>query len=116
MGYIELYQMSVFRPLLLVVSALPCFAATFGTVVPHAQPLADLVIDEARKRLYVLNTLANPPSVEVYATTNLTGTSKPLNSIKTDATPLSLAVSRETPPHDLYVACYDGATLDIIDL
>ena len=40
-----------------------------------------------------------------------------LNTIKTDATPLSVALSRETPtPRYLYVACYDGSTLDIIDL
>ena len=58
--------MTVLRPLLLVLSALPCLAATFGTVVPHAQPLADLVIDEARKRLYVVNTYSS--TVEVYAT------------------------------------------------
>jgi uncharacterized protein (TIGR03437 family) len=105
--------MSVFRPLLLVFSALPCLAATFGTVVPHAQPLADLVIDEARRRLYVINTASS--QVEVYAT----NVSPPrlTNTIKTDATPLSLALSRETPnPRYLYVACYDGSTLDIIDL
>src|SRR5271166_5829929 len=59
--------MSVFRPLLvLILSASPCLAATFGTVVAHAQPLADLVLDEARKRIYVVNTAAN--QVEVYST------------------------------------------------
>ena len=105
--------MSVFRPLLLVLSALPCLAATFGTVVPHAQPLADLVIDEARKRLYVVNTYSS--TVEVYATN--VSPPRQTNTIKTDATPLSLALSRETPnPRYLYVACYDGSTLDIIDL
>jgi len=107
--------MSVLRPLPLFLSALPCFAATFGTVVPHTQPLADLVIDEARKRLYVVNTYTS--TVEVCAT----NVSPPrlTNSIKTDATPLSLALSPEKPPtlpHFLYVACYDGSTLDIIDL
>ena len=92
---------------------MPCLAATFGTVVPHAQPLADLVIDEARKRLYVVNTYSS--TVEVFAT----NVSPPrlTNTIKTDATPLSIALSRETPtPRYLYVACYDGSTLDIIDL
>jgi len=107
--------MSVLRPLLLVLSSVPCRAATFGTVVPHTQPLADLVIDEARKRLYVVNTYTS--TVEVFAT----NVSPPrlTNSIKTDATPLSLALSPEKPPaspHYLYVACYDGSTLDIIDL
>src|ERR1022692_4045455 len=107
--------MLVFRLLLLVLSALPCLAATFGTVVPHTPALADLAIDEARKRLYVVNTIAS--TVEVYAT----NVSPPrlTNSIKTDATPLSLALSPEKPPtlpRYLYVACYDGSTLDIIDL
>src|ERR1035441_6031236 len=107
--------MLAFRPLLLVLSALPCLAATFGTVVPHTQPLADLVIDEARKRLYLVNTYTS--TVEVYAT----NVSPPrlTNSIKTDATPLSLTLSPEKPPalpHYLYVTCYDGSTLDIIDL
>src|SRR5665811_521903 len=83
--------MSVFRPLLLVLSALPCLAATFGTVVPHAQPLADLVIDEARKRLYVVNTYSS--TVEVYATN--VSPPRQTNTIKTDATPLSLALSRD---------------------
>ena len=107
--------MSVFRPLLLVLSALPCFAATFGTVVPHTPALADLVIDEGRKRLYVVNTLSS--DVEVYSTNGITALSKPIGTIKTDATPLSLALSRETPSaHYLYVTCYDGSTLDIIDL
>src|ERR1035441_10173004 len=106
--------MSVFRPLLLVLSALPCLAATLGTVVPAPQgPYADLVIDEARKRLYVVNTYSS--TVEVYATN--VSPPKQTTIIKTDATPLSLAISRETPnPRYLYVACYDGSTLDIIDL
>ena len=96
--------MSVFRPLLLVLSALPCLAATFGTVVPHTQPLADLVIDEARKRLYVVNTYTS--TVEVYDTRfsppQLTGI-----KIGTKLTPLSLALSRETPnPRYLYVLLF----------
>src|SRR6516165_2751430 len=105
--------MSVIRPLLLFLSALPCLAATFGTVVSHPSSLADLVIDEPRKRLYVVNTASN--QVEVYAT----NVSPPrlTNTIKTDATPLSIAISRETPnPRYLYVTCYDGSTLVIIDL
>ncbi len=105
--------MSVFRPLLLVLSALPCFAATFGTVVPHTPAFADLVIDEARKRLYAVNTISS--TVEVYATN--VNPPRLTNSIKTDATPLSLALSREAPaPRYLYVTCYDGSTLFIIDL
>src|SRR3954453_2127619 len=104
--------MPVFRPLLLLLSGLPSLAATLGTVVP-TPPLADLVLDEARRRLYVVNPISSP--VQVFAT----NVSPPrlTTTIKTAATPLSIAISRETPnPRYLYVACYDGATLDIIDL
>ena len=105
--------MSVLRPLLLLLSALPCLAATFGTVVSHPSSLADLVIDEPRRRLYVVNTASN--QIEVYRT-NVNPPSLQ-TTIKTDATPLSVAISRETPnPRYLYVTCYDGSTLDIIDL
>ena len=108
---ILVYLMSSFRPLLvLLLSAFPGFGATFGTVVTHAQPLADLVLDEARRRLYVVNTAAN--QVEVYATN--TNPPRLTNSIKTDATPLSIAISRNGK--SLYVACYNASALDIIDL
>jgi uncharacterized protein (TIGR03437 family) len=110
---------------LLFLGALPCLAATFGTVVPHAQPLADLVIDEARRRLYVVNTASN--QIEVYATN--VSPPRQTNIIKTEATPLAVALSRPTGPTGipatsttaassryLYVVCYDASSLDIIDL
>src|SRR3954454_9704144 len=109
--------MSALRPLLLaLLSALPCFTATFGTLVTHTQPLADLVIDEGRKRLSVVKRFTS--AVEVYdISASLPRLPLPIKTIKTAATPLSVALSRETPnPRYLYVACYDGATLDIIDL
>ena len=84
--------MSVLRPLLFVFSALPCLAATFGTVVPHAQPLADIALDPTRPRLYVLNTASN--QVEVYATN--VSPPRQTNIIKTEATPLAVALSRPT--------------------
>jgi uncharacterized protein (TIGR03437 family) len=103
--------MSVFRPLLLLaLSALPSLGATFGTVVAHAQPLADLVLDEPRHRLYVVNTASN--TVEAYNTT--TNPPRLANTIKTDATPLALAMSRSG--RYLYVVCYTASSLDIIDL
>ena len=59
--------MSVFRPLLVFAFCIaPCFSATFGTLVTHNSPIADLVVDEARKRLYVVDTNAN--AVDVYIT------------------------------------------------
>src|SRR5690242_21873674 len=102
--------MLVSRAPLFVLSALPGFAATFGTVVPHAQPLADLAIDEARRRLYVVNTASN--QVEVYATN--VNPPRQTNIVKTEATPLAIAMSRSG--RYLYVACYDASALDVIDL
>ena len=84
--------------ILLVVS--PGLAATFGTVVPHAQPLADLVVDESGRRLFVVNTASN--QVEVYSTVGLNAHSKAAATIKTEATPLALAfpatASRSSSP------------------
>ena len=99
--------MSGFRALALtLLSALSCSAATFGTVIAHAQPLADLAIDEARRRLYVVNTASN--QIEVYSTVGLTATSRATATIRTEATPLSIAISRNG--RSLYVACYDAST------
>lgn len=83
--------------------------------MPHPSPLADIILDEARSRLYLLNATATPPQVEIYDTTTkppspVSGTS----SIAVDATPLSMAMSRSGKY--LYVACYSSAALDIIDL
>ncbi len=94
---------------------LPALGATLGVVVPHTSPIADIALDEARKRLYVLNATANPPLVEVYSLTAkppapAAGTS----SIAVDAIPLSMAMSRSG--QYLYVACYSAAAIDIIDL
>src|SRR5947208_4462943 len=103
--------MTVFRALaFILLSAICCSAATFGTVVAHAQPLADLAIDEGRRRLYVLNTASN--QVEVYATN--VSPPRQTNIVKTEATPLSLAMSRSG--RFLYVTCYDASSLNIIDL
>jgi uncharacterized protein (TIGR03437 family) len=79
-------------------------------VVAHPQSLADLVLDEARKRIYVVDTYSN--QVDVYSTA-----SNPpalVTTINTDATPLAVAMSRSGK--SLYVACYTASTLDIFDL
>src|SRR5262252_4817835 len=104
--------MSVFRALFLAaIAILPSSAATFGTVVPHPQPLADLALDEARRRLYVVNTAAN--TIEVYSTT--TNPPRLTNTVKTDATPLAIALSKASGRY-LYVACYGASSLQIVDL
>ncbi|HEV3198047.1 MAG TPA: hypothetical protein VGZ73_09070 [Bryobacteraceae bacterium] len=103
--------MSIFRPLVvLFLGTFPSLGATFGTVVAHAQPLADLALDEARRRVYVVNTASN--QVEVY-TTN-TNPPRLSSTIKTDSTPLAIAMSPSGK--SLYVACYGASVLDIIDL
>jgi uncharacterized protein (TIGR03437 family) len=78
--------------------------------VAHAQPLADLALDEARKRLYVVNTASN--QVEVYSTN--TNPPKLATTIQTDSTPLAIAISPDGT--SLYVACYAASSLDIINL
>src|ERR1041384_6806566 len=100
--------MSVPRALaFLLLNLLPAAAATFGTVVAHPQPLADLALDEARRRLYVVNTALN--QVEVYSTAS--NPPRQTNAIKTSSTPLSIAMSRSG--RYLYVACYVAASFGI---
>src|SRR5271157_6194279 len=103
--------MSLLRPLFVcLLTVLPACGATFGTVVPHTQPIADLVLDEARKRIYLVDTYSS--QVDVYNTA-----SNPpalVATIDTSATPLAAAMSRSGK--FLYVACYAASTLDIIDL
>src|SRR6516162_9919589 len=109
--------MSAFRPLLLFLSAVPCLAATFGTLVQHPAPLADLVVDEARKRLYVVNTASD--QIEVYATNVSPPRLATNGTIKVGRTPLGIAISRSAGGAQgryLYVTCYDDSTLVIIDL
>jgi len=94
---------------------LPALGATFGVVVPHTAPLADIAIDAARNRLYVLNPTVNPPTVEVYNTAAKPPSLAPgTSSIAVDPIPISMAMSRSG--QYLYVACYTSAALDIIDL
>ncbi len=84
------------------------FAATFGTVVPVIGGASDIVLDEGRKQLYLVNTSKN--QIEVYSTAQR----KLLNPIKTDGTPLAAALSRSGK--FLYVASRDASALDVIDL
>ena len=42
-----------------------CYAATFGTVVPVVGGVADIVLDEPRQRLYLVN--SNRNQIEVYS-------------------------------------------------
>lgn len=91
--------------------------ATFGTVVsPVTQSgvnyliggAADLVLDEARGRLYLVNT--NQTRIEVYSIAQR----RFLSTVQTDAMPMSAALSADG--NFLYVTCFDGSSLNIIDL
>ncbi|MFB3825989.1 MAG: beta-propeller fold lactonase family protein [Bryobacteraceae bacterium] len=83
-------------------------AATFGTAVPVAGGLADLVLDENRSRLYLVNTTQN--RIEIYSTAQR----KLLDPIPTGPQPLACALSRGGKY--LYVTVYGAAALEIIDL
>src|SRR5258706_15903564 len=84
------------------------WAATFGTVVPVLGGASDLVLDEGRGRLYLVNTIQNRVEVSSIAQRRL------LTPVSTDRTPLSAAISRNGK--FLYVTSRDASALDIVDL
>jgi uncharacterized protein (TIGR03437 family) len=92
----------------LILNGLSLSGATFGTVVPLVGGAADLVLDEPRGRLYLVNTSRN--QIEVYSIPQR----RFLNAIRTDATPLGAAMSRDG--RLLYVAAYDASAINIINL
>ncbi|MDQ2900714.1 MAG: hypothetical protein M3Y07_13090, partial [Acidobacteriota bacterium] len=94
----------------ILVMARPLFPATFGTVVTPKGGAAysDLVLDEPRGRIYLVNSTAN--RIEVYSIAQRTF----LNPIKTDTQPVAAALSRSGK--FLYVTAYTSSALDIIDL
>ena len=111
--------MVLLRLLLVIFVCLsPAWTATFGTVVSNPQGqsgISDIVLDEARKRLYLVNSSLS--RIDVYHTnTNPPSHSTTLaaDSIRTDSTPLTAALSRSGKY--LYVACYGASALDVIDL
>jgi uncharacterized protein (TIGR03437 family) len=107
--------------LALALCGLPSLGATIGTIVPHTAPLADIALDEARKRLYVLNATVSPPKVEIFnLTTKPPSPALGTSSIAVDPIPLSMALSPSRSatlgPQFLYVACYTSASIDVINL
>ncbi len=94
--------------LVLAVCAFSLSAATFGTAVSLVGGASDLVLDEARNRLYLVN--SGQSRVEVYSTSQR----RFLSPISTNSTPISASMSRSGK--FLYVTSYDAASLNIIDL
>jgi uncharacterized protein (TIGR03437 family) len=84
------------------------FAATFGTVVTIIGETSDLVYDESRGRLYVVNSTQN--RIEIYAPAQHTL----LSPIAVDQVPIAAAQSRNG--RYLYVTSYGTGVLDVIDL
>src|SRR5436190_15201072 len=83
------------------------YGATFGTVTP-ALGAADLVLDQGRGRLYLINSNLNRVQVYSIATRSF------LASISTSTQPLAGAMSPDGK--FLYVTCYAQASLNVIDL
>ena len=83
-------------------------AATFGTVVSVTGAPTDLVLDELRDRLYIVNATEN--RVDVYSP----GQKRLLSSIPVDNRPVAAALSPDA--RYLYVACYGSSILDVVDL
>jgi hypothetical protein len=97
-----------FLPLVFV--GIPAFCATFGTVVPGSggASYSDILLDEARHSLYLVNSSAN--RVDVYNLTTKTFAAP----IRTDNQPVSIALSPDGKT--LYCTAYTGSLLDVIDL
>lgn len=98
---------TVFRALsaLLITTCAP--AATLGTVTQVVGGVADLVLDQARQRLYLVGV---PNKVIVYSIAQR----RVLQEIRTSELPLAAAMSRSGK--FLYVAAHNASTLDVIDL
>jgi len=83
------------RILIFFATVLSCFGATFGTVTPLTGGVVDIVLDNARQRLYLVGV---PDKIEVYSIPQR----RFLTPIRTDSLPLSAAMSGDGK--SLYVA------------
>jgi uncharacterized protein (TIGR03437 family) len=97
---------SLAAALVIVVSI--SYAATFGGVVPVVGGAADVILDEPRNRLYLVN--SNTNRVEVYSIPQR----RFLTPVTVENQPLAAAMSRDGTK--LYVTCHAGNSLNIVDL
>lgn len=93
---------------LLLGSMCAVYGATFGTAVAISGGGSDLVLDEGRAQLYVVNQPQN--RIEVYSISQR----RFLNTVPTGSLPISAALSR-TGKY-LYVTVYNASALEVIDL
>src|ERR1700683_5396714 len=83
-------------------------SATFGQVIALGEIPSDLVLDESRQRLYLVNTAGNNIQIYDYSGQSVIGT------IAVGNRPLGAAMSADN--NYLYVANHDDATLSVITL
>jgi YVTN family beta-propeller protein len=103
---LKYFRAVVFIPLLF--SGLANAQATFGDVVRLGTTPSDIVLDESRSRLYLVNSSANTVQVWDYVQQTLLG------SIAVGTRPLAAAMSMD---HSyLYVTNHDSSTLSVINL
>lgn len=101
--------MQLFRTLFAVLMFVhAAYGATFGTIVTVVGGATDIVLDEARQRLYLVNSAQN--RIEVYSTRDR----RFLDPVRTDGRPLTAAIDRES--RVLYVTSFDGSNINVIDL
>ena len=91
-----------------VLSGLAQAQATFGDVVRLGTTPSDVVLDESRQRLYLVNASANAVQVWDYNQQTLLG------SITVGTRPLAAAMSMDNSL--LYVTNHDSSTLSVISL
>jgi DNA-binding beta-propeller fold protein YncE len=83
-------------------------SATFGDVIRLGTTPSDIVLDENRKRLYLVNSAAGVVNVYDYSSQNLIG------SIPVGITPLAATISMDGG--FLYVSNHDSSSLTVINL
>src|SRR5262245_12063851 len=83
-------------------------SATFGEVISLGATPSDIVLDESRQRLYLVNAPGNRIDIYDYVVRDIIG------SIPVGQLPLSAAMSMDNV--FLYVANHDSSSLSIIDL
>src|SRR5437016_5491485 len=85
----------------------PAWGATFGRVTPLVGGGADIVLDEARGRVYLSG--SNTTQLQIFSIPQ----QRFLAPITVDALPLGMALARSGK--FLYIACYNASTLDVVD-
>ncbi|MBI4907695.1 MAG: beta-propeller fold lactonase family protein [Acidobacteria bacterium] len=95
---------------ILILAALPAFAATFGTVTTVVGSVSDILLDEPRRRLYAVNTNAN--RLEIFSLPP--NPIRIIGTVALDSLPLTMAMSPDR--NTIIVTCHNASSLNIVDL